>query len=246
MKIEKWLLQVVIGVALVGIVAVYGFNLGLDIAWMVRNNIPLLRFLKYALDFYGSVYLLFFIYVIVTIKLDKKLEKFFSWKLWSIPVSILIFFSFGMWRFNPTLNYDTTILGFEWQWSAIITWLTLFLVLHYLFQRRVSSVYSWLLSFCSIRLGAMLYEVPWYINSGRWIVELYQTKLVCTVPAFIFLLYLVKWKPSLWFVLTVIPLIVEWIVYYSLPNWLPRLATFPFFLSFPFGIDKIDKPVVNP
>jgi len=217
-------------------VLMYSLQLGYDIAWAIRNNIPIFKMLKHIHNFYAPIYMAFFTYIAICTKPTANWKQILSAKLWLPPCLAITLFSLIQWRLDIEANFDTSILGLNWQWCAIATWSVLFMALLLIYGERVDPACSWLLSLCSVGLAGIFYEVPWYAINGKLATTLTHPQLIIQLPTFLFLLYWHKWTPQKTLLLTVLPVIALWLLWGKVPFWLPRLSTFPFFISIPYGI----------
>jgi hypothetical protein len=231
------LLKLIILIILIELNIICSLFLIRDIIWTSRAEVSPFKFLKYFLDFHAPIYTISLVYTASQTKSPWK--KLFHWKVWSAPALAGIIFSLSQWQFNPINDYNTQILGMNWQWNAIILWTILFILQLYIYQKRgVDLTCSFVLSFYGVRLAGLLYEIPWYIATGKWLIEIQHPKLIFTLPLFIFLLWIFNCrpKPKILF-LSLTPVMLIWLFYYQLPpntGWLPRLATYPFFLTLSF------------
>ena len=222
------------------LVGYYSVVLYFDILWALRNNVGFLRFIKYFFDFYAPVYMLFLCVLSFYQDFNKKI---FYWKVWSLAGLFIFLFAVFQWQFSPSRNYFN-LFGLDWQWCAVAVWSLMFAILIYLYNMKTLPFHAWLLSLVSLRLAGIAYEVPWYLQTGKWQIELVHPRFMFTMPIMMVLLYKYRWKPDLLFFLTFIPLILNWIFYYNLPanfGWLPRLSTFPLFILTPKNLSNTLK-----
>jgi len=214
---------------LITLVLIYSVFFFFDIRWAFGTRISPFVFLHYSLRHYAPVFLSPFLFT----KRNHKWHQFFSWKVWFFPSMGIIIFSLGQWKFNPTLNYDLSVLGYprmEWQWAAVIEWIFLFITLLFLWQKKVESKpHAFCLAFYSLLLASIIYELPWYIKSGRLIYELFFPRLPISFALLNLHLYIQKWKMPKFYPLTFIFMIVCWLFYPYPKNtsWIPRLTTYP-------------------
>ena len=229
-----------LAIVLSTLVGYYSVILYFDILWTLRSDIGFLRFAKYFFDFYAPIYLLFLCFLSLYHNFP---QIVFYWKLWSWIGLFIFLFSICQWQFSPSRNYFN-LYGLEWQWSAVAVWSLMFTILIYLYNMKVHPFHAWLLSLVSLRLAGIVYELPWYLQTGKWQMELVHPKFMFTMPIMIVLLYEYGWRPNLLFLLTLIPIVVNWVFYYNLPanfGWLPRLSTFPLFISTPKNLTNTVK-----
>lgn len=161
-----------------------------------------------------------------------KWYSFFSFKMWLVIISLILIFSFAMWQFKTSLNFDTGLLGFDWQWSAIITWGLLFISSFALARRKLEEIDAFALAWFLVILGSILYELPWHFATARF-GFLYDTRFLINFMGFFLILRKYRFHLSENFSLTLIPLIINWLIFFSLPAncyWWPRLSVFPMFL----------------
>lgn len=166
-------------------------------------------------------------------KYHSKWRGFFSFKLWAPLVSTIVLFSLGMWQFNHRQNYDTSLLGFRWQWSAIATYGSLFILQFALLRRKLERVDAFALSWFLVLLASILYELPWHFIFFK-LNFTYNAKFIISLLGviIIFRRYGFQWKTENLGV-AMIPLIINWLIFFSLPKncyWWPRLSVFPLLL----------------
>ena len=173
----------------------------------------------------------FIIYVGTHIK-SNVWQKIFAWQTWVFPVSLGISMSILTWRFNPAYLFQTALLGFKWNWIAVIEWNILFILQLYLYQKYgTKNFVAFILSYLSVFLGSFLYEIPVFIKTGGIFNIIFLITYVLSFTVFAFLLFRAKIKLKLWHFTLFLPIIFVWIFYFNLPMEIHRLSVFPFFLS---------------
>jgi len=226
-----WLSRLLILIQLV-----FWWLLLLDVKWALNSQISVFRFLHYATKHYVPIFILPLFYA----EGNHGWHKIFHWKVWIFPCVFILTYSLWQWRFIHTLNYDLSILGYEWmkwQWAALIEWTLLFMLLLFLWQQKIGKPRAFSLSFYSVLLASIIYEMPWYIYSGKWIIEFAYARLPISLMMVVLLLYLSHWKMPRFYPLTFIFMFTCWLFYPYPPNtyWIPRLTTYPIFATLPFG-----------
>lgn len=174
---------------------------------------------------------------------SKWLQKTFAWKLWSFPsigIPIIVLFQ------SPDI-FRISIFGLHWTWIALSEWSFLFILQHCLYSRRgVEPFIAFALSYLGIFLGSTIYEVPWLVRCTPTpnIFPFLQDGLAgfVSLGLFIFLLHHEKTKLSWHVILTFIPIVLFWILYWQIAesaSWLIRLGVYPLFLYLPFKIKPL-------
>lgn len=162
----------------------------------------------------------FIVFLMLNIGQSSKLSKVFSWKVWCVPAITVTAISI-------VVNLDN-LFGFDWYWPAIATWTTLFLAQLYLYQRsNIPKQFGLLLSFLGICVASDLYEFPFI---GTHISLINFLSPLAYIGLFGFLLWNFKVHIDKILVLTLVPIFVEWILYYgSLFDypWVKRAMTIP-------------------
>lgn len=160
-------------------------------------------------------------------------QKIFSWKALVIPTSIMLLVSVFVWQFNPEYLYQTSLLGFKWNWIAVSQWLLLFILQLYLYQKSgIGNFISFLLSYLGVFLGSFLYEVPFFLKSGGLYLD-FMIIYVFSFMVFAWILFKEKAPLRLRHFVFLLPLVPIWIFYFDLPMWIHRLSVFPYFLLLP-------------
>lgn len=165
---------------------------------------------------------------------SSRLNHIFNWKVWitfSFVVASLALFN---WQFNTKRNFDTFVLGYDWQWGALFTWSIFFAIEMFLYKRKkIGSLNSFCLSFYGLFLASFLYEAPHGFP--------FEIKYTWVIPIgllmFIIILDDLKWKPPRFWVFSFIPMIILFLISPIPYNfyWIPRLTVYPIFLLIPFG-----------
>lgn len=159
-------------------------------------------------------------------------QKIFAWQTWMLPVSLLASISILVWQFNPTYLYQTALLGFKWNWIAVLTWNILFILQLYLYQKgNTQNFVAFTLSYLGVFLGSFLYEIPFFIKTGGISNSTFLIIYIISFIVFAWILAREKLKFNLWNLMFFSPIILIWIFYFDLPIWIHRLSVFPFFLS---------------
>jgi len=159
-----------------------------------------------------------------------KWKVIFSFKIWLPLIGSIILFSLSQWQFNNLRNYDIAILGFNWQWSAIVTWALLFLMQFALYRKKMVEVDAFALSWFAVLLASILYELPWHFKDWQF-GFLTSPKFTLSMIGFFLLLHRYRIRPTETVGLALIPLVFNYLLYFVIPGWLPRLSVFPLFLS---------------
>jgi len=159
-------------------------------------------------------------------------QKLFAWQTWIFPVSLLLSISIVVWQFNPANLYQTALLGFKWNWIAVIEWNILFILQLYLYQKcNTQNFTAFTLSYLGVFLGSFLYEIPFFIKTGGIYKSEFLITILLSFTVFAVLLFREKLKLKLWNFIVFFPIILVWIFYFDIPMWIHRLSVFPFFLS---------------
>jgi len=159
-------------------------------------------------------------------------QRLFAWQTWIFPVSLLLSISISVWQFNPAYLYQTALLGFKWNWVAVIEWNILFILQLYLYQKcNTQKFIAFILSYLGVFLGSFLYEIPWFIKTGGIYNSVFLITIILSFAIFAVLLFREKLKLTLWNFMLFFPVILIWIFYFDTPMWIHRLSVFPFFLS---------------
>lgn len=204
-----------------------------DILWAIKANIALPKFTHY----FARCYMPLICAMLVLIpKTHSRWRKLFHWKIWVPILCILIVFSLSQWRFNSVLNFKTDMLGYSWQWCAILTWTSLSSIQLFLY-RHIEIIDGFSLSLYGTYLASIIYEIPSHIAVG----QLNFPALPVVIATTFLILYRYHWRPGKLFVFTIIPILMLWTFYFDIPRtlfWLPRLATIPLFTLLPSGLKK--------
>jgi len=215
-----------------------------DILWAIaRKEVVSINFLLYYLHFYFPFHSICLIFFNQITEYDY-FKKLFSWKILLVPFLCLIIYACFQWQFDPARNMIQNF-GLRWQWCAIIEWSLLFIIQLILYQKKgLDNVLAFINSYYAVFLASVIYELPWYVTSGRWVTLLFFPIELLVATCFILIIHKMKWKFTWLLIPACIPLFILYVFYYSLPptfGWLPRLTAFPLFLLFPFSLQKI-KP----
>ena len=161
-------------------------------------------------------------------------QKTWAWQTWAFPTSLLMCVSVFTWQFNPDYLYQTSLLGFNWNWAAVLEWSLLFILQLYLYQRcNTQNFVAFTLSYLGVFVGSFIYEVAFFAANGALYDSAGLTPYIFCCIIFAAVLYKQKFTPKLWNVTLFFPIILLWMFYFSMPTWVPRLSVFPFFLSIP-------------
>jgi len=166
-----------------------------------------------------------------------KFQKLFHWKICIVPCVIVFLFGLFQWKFDYNHNIDTSFLGYEWQWCAIVIYSGLFAVQVFLYNGKLSNFNGFVSSLSGILLGSGLYEIPFFIQSRHANWEF--SKNFVSLITLAILLYKAKWKISKKFILSCIPLFILWFTYNTLPSpiyWIHRLSIFPILITVPLTL----------
>lgn len=166
-------------------------------------------------------------------------QQLFSWRIWLFPISLVISISILIWQFNPTYLYQTALLGFKWNWVAVIEWNILFFLQLYLYQKcHAKNFVGFALSYLGVFLGSFLYEIPFFIKMGGIYNRTFLITYLVSFTVFVGVLCREKIKLKLYNFILFFPIILLWIFYFNTPMWIHRLSVFPFFLIIPFGFRR--------
>lgn len=231
----------------VPLLAVYYLSLVLsnfvwEIFWTLHHGKYLTDFLFWKLH---SGFVTFFACLTalsITLKFEKW-KKLFGWKIWAIPSLVTVVFAFTQWKLDPALNNSTGPFFVSWQWTGIITWISLFILQLILYQKKgVDNVASFTLSYYGVLLASSLYEAPWLVSLGNWkpltLAGSYMTYRLYATIIFVAILAYLRWKPNKLTLLSLLPLAINYFAFLTLPYWSVRLTVFPLFLTIPLGFAK--------
>lgn len=142
---------------------------------------------------------------------------------------------------NYMINHPVSI---KWRWSVIITYATLFMVLNILYQRKnLSPFHAAMTSLFSCKISGAIYEVALLPTKGWWwLARGFLLRYPFYLGFIIVGLMLSKYKFKLRKIhfMMIIPLLLEWILYYHLPGWSVRFGPWPLLLSLSFGLSRRD------
>jgi hypothetical protein len=169
------------------------------------------------------------------------LNKIANWKIWFFPSLFICSYSTVTWIANsPKLNFQ----GFSWFWYAILEWMALFTICLFLYQKKTGNFKAFTLSFLSVYLGGLLYEIPFKAYTNQWsIFDAWFSYLIATA-VFAVTLWSLKFKPTRLTLLTLIPLAIGWVVcipiiyQFKQFGFLLRLSVFPLLIGIPYVLKK--------
>lgn len=153
----------------------------------------------------------------------------------------LVLFSLYQWRFSRgSNNWVILTFGFRWSFHALFTWSCLFLIQFILYLKWLNHLpYSLLLSFFGCMIGGILYELPNALIEG-YLFWSYREWIVASYVGFSYLLARVgfHFKHLKLFMLSLIPLILEFPFHSLMPYWIIRLTPFPLMILFSLGVKQ--------
>jgi hypothetical protein len=183
----------------------------------------------------------FFVFLAYKLKTVGWFQKLFSWKLYIVPLLCLFAFSMVFWHLDMASSYQTMFLGCKWSFHAIATHSLFFGLLLFLFQRKVSNFEGFLLSYLTVYLNGIVYEMPILFESGLLGGIFFMQMLPLTLCIYVFMLIRNGFRFSKKLVLGMLLLFVGYLTYSFIPSWGLRLISIPLMASLPFSIASASK-----
>ena len=161
-------------------------------------------------------------------------QKLFSWKLWIWPTTVFFALALSLSAGPNRIHVDAGFWQFRFQWIGIATWVALFIVQLFLYEDKIGSVQAFAASYFGLLLASTLYELPMLTDDLN---VFYGPKFFLSSLGFISVMLLNKEKLRIknrLLLISFVLLFLNYIFFFELPFWVPRLSVFPLFLVFPF------------